>query len=261
VSAGPRWTALSTALASLLLCACPTGTSLLLEVDTRGVPAQQLHVVGHAGEALVFGPTIRPEHAAELLTREQTLRVLLPDERAEEPVRVRVSALREGAVTGRAEALVTPLRGRELAVPLALAMAPAACARCEGCCAADERCLLPSVAACGAGGVGCFPCDAALADRCTGHGRCACGEGPACSPAAGADGCVGGACRCGQGPACPAGSECQNGLCRCTQASCAGCCAGNECRPGTTQMSCGAGGSACVACAGDTRCQSGACAP
>jgi hypothetical protein len=47
---------------------------------------------------------------------------------------------------------------------------------------------MPSVAECGAGGLGCNPCNAATADNCSSGGTCQCGSGPPCA------GCSGGMC-------------------------------------------------------------------
>ncbi len=59
--------------------------------------------------------------------------------------------------------------------------------------------------------------------------------------------------------ACPAGQECVSDACRCTPASCAGCCAGDACRPGGLDNECGASGSDCAACPSGQRCDGGAC--
>jgi hypothetical protein len=65
----------------------------------------------------------------------------------------------------------------------------------------------------------------------------------------------------GCGRRCVAGQQCVDGACRCNGAGCAGCCAGDECKPGTTKAFCGAGGGACQACAAGQVCIGGACVP
>ena len=245
--------------AGLMTAACTTGTSLLLEVDPRQVAVEQLQVQGTVDGELVFGPAVRPERRGEILAGMQTVRILLPDERGGETVRVRVSGLLDARLVAAADALVIIERNAEVKVPLALSPAEPACTGCSGCCDGNNRCLKGSVAACGAGGVACFPCDEALADRCDGAGRCACGDGPSCSPIAGTDRCVDGECRCGDGGACPPGTECANGVCRCTAASCAGCCNDNVCEPGTKATACGGGGLACMTCAVSQVCEGSTC--
>ncbi len=239
--------------------ACTNGTSLLLEVDPSAVPVEQVQLHGTVDGELAFGPAVRPEQREGMLSGTQTLRVRLPQERAGQTMRVRVSGLLEARVVAMGEAIVIPELNRELRVPLALGPASEVCANCTGCCDGNNRCLDRSVAACGAGGVACFACDPVLSDRCDKNGRCTCADAPACAPEAGADRCVDGACRCGAGAACPSGTECANGVCRCTAASCAGCCRDNLCYPGTTGSDCGAGGAACVVCPPQQVCEASAC--
>jgi hypothetical protein len=55
------------------------------------------------------------------------------------------------------------------------------------------------------------------------------------------------------------GTECQNGSCVCTAASCPnGCCMGNTCQTSNDQH-CGTGGAACVSCPSGTTCGNGVC--
>ena len=232
---------------------CQTGTSLWVEVDVTGAPAQQLHVVGYSGAALVFGPAVRPEHAGESLVGTQSLRVLLPDSLAGETVRVRVSALVNGQATGFGEAVVVPERGGEVVAKVGLTLSSSRCPGCAGCCDATDTCVAPSRERCGGGGVSCFPCPPSLADGC-GNGACTCGGGPACDPVR-ADVCLNGSCRCGGSAACAPGSECVDGQCRCTASSCLGCCAQNQCLPGTANQACGTGGAACTQCGSGTSCR------
>lgn len=248
------------AAAAAVVAACSPGTSLRLEVNTANVEGvEQLHVSGRLPSGqLVFGPAVRPERAARPLETAESLQILLPDDAAGVRVRVRVEGLSSGLIVASAESEVVPRRGEETPVPLALVEGGGACGSCDGCCQ-DGRCVSGSVGACGAGGVLCVACTPQLADNCSASGRCQCGSGPACDPAQGANRCVQGSCRCGEGNACPAGLSCDNGVCRCTAASCLGCCSGNECLPGTTNSACGTGGAACTSCLSGGTCSLGAC--
>lgn len=67
--------------------------------------------------------------------------------------------------------------------------------------------------------------------------------------------CQGGTCV----PGCAAGQECQGGACRCTPASCDGCCQDDACLGGDDPDFCGANGDACIACAQNETCPAGAC--
>lgn len=253
-----KW-ALAVALFYVSACSAP-GTSLLIAVDlSQAAQTQQLQFHGRVGERLVFGPVARPEQAGEPLAHRQTLRVLLPDELDGQVVTIFVDGLTNGSVHSHAVAQAQVARGREVPVDVVLTPAAVVCASCDGCCV-DGRCVGTSVAACGVGGVSCFACDPLLADRCSATGRCACGEAPACAPDRGADRCVDGECRCGNSGPCGAGLQCDNGMCRCTSTSCAGCCAGNECLSGVTPQACGSGGAACSRCSGNTPCEQGVCA-
>ena len=247
----------------VVLGACSrTGTSLLIEIDPSTVPGvEQFHIVGREVDKLVFGPTVRPDVAAGPLEGKQTLRVLLRDELAGEMLTVRVDGLIGGQSSGFGEAQVTIVADREVAVPVALEPAPPACAACAGCCD-RQQCIAGSVAACGAGGVGCFKCDPITADRCSPTGRCACGTGPACVQLVLADRCIDGRCDCGvTGNACGTGEVCQNGQCFCDPATCPGCCKDNKCMPGTDVSACGEGGSTCQPCAQSQNCVKKQCAP
>lgn len=252
---------LAIAVCGIFLGGCSrTGTALLLEIDGSAVPGvEQFHIAGHQEGALVFGPAIRPELVGGALEGKQTVRVLLSDEVVGASVSVRVDGLRSGQSVGFGEALADPVRNREVRVGVALAPSEPACADCAGCCNRGN-CVTPSVAACGAGGVGCFACDPVLADRCSPNGRCECGAGtPQCSRLLGADRCDNGQCVCGT-TVCGPGLECANGLCRCTDKSCPGCCtASNQCMVGNTINACGAGGSPCTVCDGGLACLGGRC--
>jgi hypothetical protein len=243
-----------------------TGTALLLEIDASAVPGvEQFHVVGRRDGLLVFGPTIRPETANGALEGKQTLRVLLPDEVAGAPLTVAADGLIAGQSTAVGEATADPIRGREVQVPIVLAASPTPCSGCDGCCNSGQ-CLAPSVAACGVGGVGCFPCDPVLADQCRsspGTGFCGCGTGPQCQRAFGADRCVNGACVCGNTTApCAEGQFCTNGVCQCTDRSCPGCCdAANTCRFGNANTACGTGGALCTTCDAGLKCSNYRCVP
>ena len=240
------------------LSACSPSTSLLLEIDPTEVPqTEQVRIVGRAGDRLLFGPTIRPDVARGPLDGVQGLRVLLPTS-AEGAVTISVEGLVEGKVRAARSVQAEIRPGEEQRVPLRLRVAQPECGDCEGCCAGD-KCVGRSLAACGAGGVACIECNPVLADQCTAEGRCACGTGPACGPELGADRCVNGQCRCGTGNPCGPGLRCDNGVCRCTPESCAGCCTDNACLSGNEDRACGAEGALCMSCAISRRCSAGQC--
>ena len=252
-------------IACLISLGCSgTGTALLLEIDDSAVSGvEQFHVVGRQDTQLIFGPTIRPETANGPLEGMQTLRVLLPDDAVGVPLNILVDGLISGQSAGSGAATAEAVRGHEVRVPIVLAASPTPCVACAGCCNSGQ-CLGPSVAACGVGGVGCFPCDPVLADNCSASGRCACGTGPQCQRILGADQCVAGKCVCGResGLACPPGLACTNGVCQCTKQSCPGCCDGaNRCQIGNTPSACGAGGGACSVCDAGLSCLNYSCVP
>jgi hypothetical protein len=59
---------------------------------------------------------------------------------------------------------------------------------------------------------------------------------------------------------CAAGQHCAGGVCTCGGARCAGCCAGDVCRPGDAGDACGTGGQACADCSAlDGNCTVGVC--
>lgn len=70
-----------------------------------------------------------------------------------------------------------------------------------GCCGTGQSCTTRSIAACGASGASCAPCDMTLADHCSGTGQCSCGDGGSC---ASGQRCVGGVCNC-DATSCPTG--------------------------------------------------------
>ena len=255
---------IASALCLLSFGGCPSiGTALLLEIDGSAVlGVEQFHVVGRQGEQLIFGPTIRPESANGPLEGKQTLRVLLADDVVGAQIAVFVDGLIAGQSAAFGEASADPVRDREIRVPIALAGSEPRCTGCTGCCT-EGQCLAPSVAACGAGGVGCFPCDPVLADACTNNGRCVCGTGPQCQRIFGADRCANGECVCGESPnACPAGLACTNGICQCTDKSCPGCCDGaNRCQVGSASTACGTGGTTCSVCGVGFTCSNYRCMP
>src|SRR5207249_5475485 len=57
------------------------------------------------------------------------------------------------------------------------------------------------------------------------------------------------------------GKTCINGACTgCTPANCpSGCCSGDSCLAGTSDLACGSNADACVQCPGGQRCDQGAC--
>src|SRR5262249_22171238 len=56
---------------------------------------------------------------------------------------------------------------------------------------------------------------------------------------------------------CASGQACVAGHCKCTTTSCSGCCAGDDCKPGSQMDSCGAGGGMCQTCV--SACVNGGC--
>lgn len=257
-----RW--IASALCLIALGGCPgTGTSLLLELDASAVPGvEQFHVVGRQQAQLIFGPAIRPENANGALEGKQTLRILLPDEVAGAPVTVAVDGLIGGHSVAFGQGTADPIRGREVRVAIVLAASPTPCVDCTGCCNSGQ-CLGSSVAACGSGGVGCFPCDPILADRCSANGACTCGTGVQCQRVFGADRCDNGKCVCGNTTSpCAPGQECINGVCRCSENSCPGCCDSlNACKVGNSNTACGAGGVSCRPCDAGQICSNFRCEP
>ena len=94
-----------------------------------------------------------------------------------------------------------------------------------GCCN-GTTCTSPNLAECGANGVGCSPCNATIADRCTAAGTCSCGGGQACVT----------------------GQQCVGGACTCNATSCpSGCCSGGTCSS-PSPTTCGTQGGACSNC-------------
>jgi hypothetical protein len=240
-----------------------TGTALLIEIDASEVPGvEQFHILGRERDVLVFGPTVRPEVADGPLDGKQTLRVILRDDLVGKVVTVHADGLIGGHAAGFGEVEATPVDDREVLVPVVLQLAPAACAKCNGCCD-RQQCIASSVAACGAGGVGCFKCDPIVADRCSPTGRCACGSGPPCVQLLVADRCVDGACVCGTtGSACARDQVCLDGVCRCTAQSCStGCCQDDRCMPGSDNLACGQAGNFCTPCNTNQNCNNKKCAP
>ena len=79
-----------------------------------------------------------------------------------------------------------------------------------------------------------------------------CCEAADCGPCAS---CQKGQCVSG----CQPGQTCEDGFCRCTSASCTGCCTGETCRTGTNDDFCGAGGETCTRCGARRQCLGGQC--
>jgi hypothetical protein len=74
------------------------------------------------------------------------------------------------------------------------------------------------------------------------------------------DSCQSGACIPGTQKQCATGQRCVGGTCSCDATSCAsGCCANNQCQPGTADSACGASGT-CNVCTSTQICQSRSCA-
>ncbi len=96
-----------------------------------------------------------------------------------------------------------------------------------------------------------------------GVGNCAsgCCASGVCRTGADSDACGsgGGACSvCAANTACSASKLCEASSAGC-QATCAGCCVGNQCSPGNTAGACGVAGSACRTCSAAQVCDQGQC--
>lgn len=150
---------------------------------------------------------------------------------------------------------------------------------CGGCCQ-NGKCVLPTDAACGLGGVACVNCSANGNVCDTQQGICRADDNPpvACNASNCANGCCqNGQCittltntACGSGgnacTACQSGQICNaaSGVCEsggsstCNASNCAtGCCQNNQCITTLTNTACGTGGNACVACQGGQICNTG----
>ena len=231
------------------------GTALLVTTDGSDVEVDQLRYAAVVDGGALFEPAVRPEAPGDVLAASTSVRILLRDEWGGLTADVQVTGLRSGVTVGEGSTRVTLETGVERVATVKL-LAPTS--SCSGCVSSSGACVTPSPAACGVGGASCVACDGLLTDTCSEQGRCACGDGPPCSAALGADRCVQGQCRCGAGPACEAGQECLQQACQCTPASCAGCCIGNQCVTSPSSMACGTGGRACLDC-GTTACSGGQC--
>lgn len=66
-------------------------------------------------------------------------------------------------------------------------------------------------------------------------------------------------CRLGCPDGCPEGEHCEDDVCVCDPAACAGCCSLDRCVQGTSPGECGAGGGRCQACELGDECVAGAC--
>ncbi len=113
------------------------------------------------------------------------------------------------------------------------------CGACGNACGANETCI---------GGV-CCPNARVCGNTCLAT-ACDATQCEVCDPAQ--NRCV---------STCVAGETCTNGVCAdiCGPTTCTGCCDGGECKAGTTNQTCGAGGGLCVSCPSGTRCVNGAC--
>jgi hypothetical protein len=148
---------------------------------------------------------------------------------------------------------------------------------CGGCCTPQGQCVAGSDSiACGRQGQACQACGAG---QVCGAGR-TCETPPACGPQNCAGCCAGNTCviattpaACGRGGeacrACGGGEACNAGVCeagaKCGPTNCGGCCLGDDiCAVGAQDTACGAGGTQCANCAGQTPprvCQGGTCQP
>lgn len=245
---------------TVLLGACrdpakAAGTALY--VTTQFDPAlliTQVRVWGTVESGADFGPQVLPEQPQRLLDSGETLRVLLGDAPNGVQAQVSVEGLSDGQVVARGEASAQVRDGYEVDVTLRLEPIPTPptdggdpsfCMACDGCCQ-QGRCTNTSVTTCGRNGAACVACDTKVANTCDARGQCACGSNPACSGTS--DQCFFGLCRCGSTAACAEGQMCVGGTCRCNPDTCAGCCSGNTCEPGTAKDKCGKGGGACLKC-------------
>jgi hypothetical protein len=272
---------------ALLLCsavavACgDDDTSLFLRV-TNADGATQLRVRGVRGEEPWFGPVLAPETAGEPFSGEQTLRIRFttpPDA----PGLVEVDALQGGEAIARGSAEASPRKGEEVELRIGLsdvtvepgtdggtdagtdggtdagtpdggepdaglpdAGAPDAgggCSQgtCAGCCQPNGTCVsVTSARACGLGGLECVDCGEVRANTCSPSGLCSCGT---------------------RGSPCGEGQRCNGSTCECDPNTCAGCCSGNDCRPGNTLSACDTGLDQCTVCNAATadNCSNGGC--
>jgi hypothetical protein len=235
------------------------GTAILVTVDSSDVRVEQLQYSAWIIDGgTVLEPTTRPDAPAGLLATSTSVRVLVKDSLGGETLEVHVDGLVDGGVAGEGHGEVRVDKGFERAVVVKL-LPPVS--RCQGCVGPQGDCVTePGPQACGKGGAACVVCDPVMADRCSATGACACGNGPPCSAALGADRCERGECRCGNGAVCSAGQECLAQTCQCTPTSCAGgCCQGSTCVTTPSSAACGSAGKACLDCGGSA-CTAGQCA-
>lgn len=224
--------------------ATANGTALFVATTWGSdVTADQLRYTVRRDGGTVVGPETLPAGAGSPLLSGQTVRVLLPDDLADTLLTVRVDSLASGAPTGHGAAEVSPPRGREVNVSVALQKGggdlTCTAANCPNGCCIFGQCRLPATSPyCGTGGKVCGLCGAT------------------------ADNCANGTCRCGQGNPCKDGQRCSSGNCICdTRSGCQGCCEnGDQCIPFADQGSskCGAAGYACTSCQSGT-CTNGVC--
>ena len=150
----------------------------------------------------------------------------------------------------------------------ACACTAASCA--TGCCDSNNQCASGTQAtACGKSGAACKKCAAtekcaagACTTDCTAATCIGCCQGTVCKAGSDPSACgkSGGACA-----ICPATESCVNGSCAgpatCDATVCpAGCCEGNTCQPGTSDLACGGSGNSCKLCDWYQLCSSAACA-
>lgn len=161
-----------------------------------------------------------------------------------------------------------------LLLAAALALSAAACGEeggycgpgtCKGCCDARGACVPGgTLTTCGGGGGACDTC--AAGQRCA-AGLCvsACGPqtcpngcclGDLCVAGTNNDVCGGGGTACTH---CSGGQSCAQQRCvassGCDETTCpGGCCEGAQCRPGVTDLACGAGSAPCAVCPKGAHC-------
>ncbi|MGQ0508607.1 MAG: hypothetical protein ACT4TC_25185 [Myxococcaceae bacterium] len=210
--------------AALTSCRDPSqaaGTSLLITEQHSELTISQLRVKVRPPEGEAKGPVTAPVPAGGPLESGQSLRLLLPDSWDGVEVAVEVEALHENVVVSRADVRVTVKLATQVEVPVRFG---------------GGVVVLTDGGTVTLDGGSCASCDAKVSD-----------------------GCASGQCSCGGQAACAAGQMCSGGVCVCNTTSCAGCCAGEVCMPGTSPDVCGAGGGTCNVCPQGQTCTGGVC--
>ncbi len=109
------------------------GTSLFIVMHyAQGITPDQLQVTVSGGGTPIYPTETVPASANGALSSPQSLRVLLDDKWAGQPVQVTVDGLQGGKVVGSDGAHPTPVQGKEIEVDLTLGQVRVACAGIVG---------------------------------------------------------------------------------------------------------------------------------